>query len=207
MIEQILPLREQGYSFRKIARELDTTVGKVQYCFRKYEETKDVQKNDNNNENPPTVYREDECTIIAQGPTVIYAYWDISLDLEKMVEHQCRTSWAKLRKVVRVYDVTMILFNGHNAHRYFDIGLPEMTNNWFVRDLEPNCTYVIDVGVESKQGTFLSLLRSNPIDTPRRIGEDNNYHVDAVMNWKNGHVDEPQWLEHFSTYSYYEKLK
>ena len=36
MIDEIIKLREDGLSFRKIASELNTTVGRVQYRWNKW---------------------------------------------------------------------------------------------------------------------------------------------------------------------------
>src|SRR4051812_21229009 len=51
MIDEIIKLREDGLSFRKIASELNTTVGRVQYRWNKWvnnqegnEEKKNVSK-------------------------------------------------------------------------------------------------------------------------------------------------------------------
>ncbi|WP_332691038.1 DUF4912 domain-containing protein [Halalkalibacter lacteus] len=209
LIEQILNLREQGYSFRKIAKELNTTVGKVQYRYQKHK-----QQHEENKENDyhfeqivPDSYERDEVTLLSQSPKVVYAYWEISTSLRQITEHQCRLPWHDLHKQLRVYDCTMIDFNGHNEHRYFDISLPEMTNNWMIQNLEPNRTYIVDLGIRTRQGSFLSLIRSNAIDTPRSDEASKGLHVDAVNEWKEGSASEPRWLEHFSTYSYYEKVK
>ena len=45
MIEEIIKLREDGLSFRKIASQLNTTVGRVQYRWNKY-----VNNQENNEE-------------------------------------------------------------------------------------------------------------------------------------------------------------
>ncbi|WP_227934977.1 DUF4912 domain-containing protein [Alkalihalobacillus deserti] len=212
MIEQILALREKGYSFRKVASELDTTVGKVQYRYQKH-----LQQQENPDhvddekvhflQSIPASYDRDEVTLLPQSPTVIHAFWELSGSLRQMSEHQCRLPWHELRKQLRVYDCTMIDFNGHNGHRYFDIEIPEMTNNWTIHGLEPNRTYMVDFGVITRQHTFLSLLRSNAIDTPRSTDSQKGLHVNAVYEWKQGQSNEPKWLEHFSTYSYYETVK
>lgn len=210
MIEEILALREKGYSFRKIAKELKTTVGKVQYRYQKYQEevsTKQEAMPTRLIQDVPSSYERDEVTVLPQSPTVIYAYWELSAALRRMVEHQCRISWHELPKHLRVYDCTMLHFNGHNAHHYVDIGIPEMTNNWMINGLEPNRTYIVEVGIWTRQGSFLTLVRSNAIDTPRSDDAVKGLHVHAVHEWKEGTTSEPEWLEHFSTYSYYETIK
>ncbi len=209
MIEDIISLREKGYSFRKIAQELKTTVGKVQYRYQKNQEeiNKKIVEHSRSIQEIPSSYERDEVTLLPQSPTVIYSYWELSGALRQMSEQQCRTAWHELKKHLRVYDCTMLHFNGHNAHRYIDIFLPEITNNWMIHGLEPNRTYIVDVGVWTRQGSFLTLVRSNAIDTPRADETAKGIHVHAVHQWKNGVAAEPEWLEHFSTYSYYETIK
>ncbi|ARK29378.1 DUF4912 domain-containing protein [Halalkalibacter krulwichiae] len=210
MIEQILALREKGYSFRKIADQLNTTVGKVQYRYQKHLQAKEEAVQEESidfTHSVPASYERDEITLLPQSPTVIYTFWEISASLRQMFEHQCRAPWHDLRKQLRIYDCTMIEFNGHNAHRYFDIDLPEMTNNWTIHNIQPNRTYIVDFGIRTRQQSFLSLLRSNAIDTPRFDEGDKGIHVESVNEWKNGESIEPKWLEHFSTYSYYETVK
>lgn len=207
LIEDILALREKGYSFRKIAKELKTTVGKVQYRYQKNQEGKAESNVPIRLIQVPSSYERDEVTLLPQSPTVIYSYWELSTAMRQMIEHQCRSAWHELNKHLRVYDCTMLHFNGHNAHCYIDIDLPEMTNNWMIRGLEPNRTYIVDLGIWTKQGSFLTIIRSNAIDTPRSDEAVKGLHVHAVHQWKDGQTTEPEWLEHFSTYSYYETVK
>ena len=49
--------------------------------------------------------------------------------------------------------------------------------------------------------TEFGLVRSNPIDTPRYKQGEVGLHQQAVMKWQKGESTEPEWLEHFSTYS------
>ncbi|WP_088102468.1 DUF4912 domain-containing protein [Halalkalibacter urbisdiaboli] len=215
MIEQIIALREEGFSFRKIAKELNTTVGKVQYRYQKYQEEQHVEHEEltvvteecDNECSLPLSYEHDELTLLSKGPTSVFAFWDTKTSTRNMLEHHCRKAWSELPKCLRIYDVTLIEFNGHNAHRYLDVNIPEMTNNWYFHGLEANRTYIVDFGIYTNDQTFLSILRSNPIDTPRMRSEDGGSRIEAVYQWREGNQHEPQWLEHFSTYSYYESVK
>ncbi|OLS34084.1 DUF4912 domain-containing protein [Alkalihalophilus pseudofirmus] len=245
MIQDILALREKGFSFRKIAKELETTVGKVQYCFKKYQEELQQEGSEDTNqmddaalipeidekaieeekgkkietEKPvevikevpvhplPAAYERDEVMLMPRTPNSLYVYWETRESTRRMIEHQFRAPWHELKKAIRLYDVTALLFNGHNAHRFIDYDLPEMTNNWYFHGLTENRTFIVDLGIKTKAGTFFSILRSNPIDTPRvKEGMEGQY-VDAVHKWQTGQSQEPEWLEHFSTYSYYESTK
>src|SRR4051812_16980659 len=48
MIEEIIKLREDGFSFRRIASKLNTTVGKVQYRWNKWMEHTENEIKDHN---------------------------------------------------------------------------------------------------------------------------------------------------------------
>ncbi|WP_217221996.1 DUF4912 domain-containing protein [Desertibacillus haloalkaliphilus] len=155
----------------------------------------------------PSRYYRNRFVLEAQAPNVLYGYWEVSDGKQQMVEHHFRTKWPQLEKVLRVYDITAITFNGHNAHRSYDIVIPEMTDNWFFHNLDSNCTYCVDFGTKTYEGSFFTILRSNPIDTPRVDQQQCGIHSSAVSKWRQGVQSEPDWLEHFSTYSYYQKLK
>ncbi len=221
MINEIVKMKEKGLTLQQIAEKMNLSLGKVQYRWNKYrQEAGKVREEENAEElilaDPPKQehsiqwvmpYEFDEDTLFAmvQSPTSIYVYWSISSMKQKMVEHHFRTPWSELPKRMKIYDVTNIIFQGHNAHRNFEIEIPEMTNNWFIQHLEPDRTYVIDVGTRTFDGSFFTVLRSNPVETPR--DQSNEYRTGSVMNWKNGNADVPEWMENFSSYSYYQKIR
>ncbi|BAB05133.1 BH1414 [Halalkalibacterium halodurans C-125] len=211
LIEEILKLRKQGLSFRKIAQALNTTVGKVHYRYKKHEELqhqKGQAKPAAKGEwQLPGSYPVTEITLLPQGPTTLYAFWDTSEQTRGLVSYQTDKDWEQLEKRLRLYDVTSLLFDGRRANRYVDIHLPEMTNNWLIEHVEPNCTYLIDLGVITPSGAFLPVVRSTPIETPRQRNDQYNFRKEDVLDWQYGLSEEPKWLEHFSTYSYYEKTK
>lgn len=220
MINEIVKMKEKGLTLQQIAEKMNLSLGKVQYRWNKYRQEAgklvDERKQEEDVEQPPVQthninwvmpYEFDEDTLFAmvQSPTNVYVYWSISSMKRKMVEHHFRTSWSDLPKRMKIYDVTGIIFQGHNAHRNFEIELPEMTNNWFVQHLEPDRTYVFDVGTKTFDGSFFTVLRSNPVETPRDHSNEDRAH--SVLNWKNGNVSEPEWMENFSSYSYYQKIR
>lgn len=147
----------------------------------------------------------DEIIVMPQSPNILFAYWSISNNKQYMVEHHLRTQWERLPKLIRINNITAINFNGHNAHQHLDFLVFEDTNQWFFNDLHPNCTYCVEVGTKTQDGSFFSVLRSKPVDTPRQSPNEIGIHEKSVNNWKGGKATEPEWLEHFSSYSYYQK--
>jgi hypothetical protein len=210
MIEEIIALKERGYTLKEIANELDLSVGKVQYRLRK---ERSVQLSNNElvkrfkiSKEIPIAYEIDRVVSLPQNPHCLYAYWDIQSTTQHMISHQLSKPWPELTKKLRVYDVSDLLFNGHNSHRFFDIYLPEMTNDWFIRDLEENRTYIVDVGVSSDCCDFFTIVRSEPVETPR-TAHSSGRHEGPVKKWQSGNQQSPEWCEQFLTYSVYRLLK
>ncbi len=75
--------------------------------------------------------------------------------------------WEKSRSVLRVYDVTDINFNGHNAHRVTEISIDFRTGNWYFRVPEQDRHYIGEIGLITRRGKFIALSRSNTIHIPR----------------------------------------
>ncbi|MFD1736552.1 DUF4912 domain-containing protein [Bacillus salitolerans] len=216
MITEIIKLRDSGLSFREIAKELNSTVGKIHYQWVKYHNQLEEkihthfhtqQESLPNKWSLPFSYEIDKMYALPKNSTTIYLYWELSLVRLDFIKHHFKTNWNRMAKCIRISDITGIEFNGGNAHRYCIIPIPEMTNNWFVTDLEPNRTYIGELGTSLPEGAFFTLLRSNPIDTPRNSEKQTGVYKESVIKWKTGESSSPDWLESFSTYSYYEGLK
>lgn len=77
------------------------------------------------------------------------------------------------RPTLRVYDVTMIDFNGNNANAYFDVELPDDIGEWFIGGLNPNASYIVDIGLKTTDGQFLTVARSTSVKMPSHSVSDN----------------------------------
>jgi hypothetical protein len=210
MIEDIIALKDRGYTVKEIADQLDLSVGKIQYRLRK---KKALETQQQMNRSPfkisksiPEAYEIDRIVAMPQGPHCVYAYWDVQSTTQHMVEHHFCIPWTDLQKKLRIHDVSDLHFNGHNSHCHTTIELPEMTNNWFIRPVEENRTYVIDFGVGSNVDEFFTIIRSAPVETPRE-GTNSGRHREPLEHWQSGNGSSPQWYEQFSTYSVYGLIK
>lgn len=220
LIEDIVKLKKKGLTLQEIAERMNMSLGKVQYRWNKYRQQ---QEPSNTSASPvntvieeigtaekekwsmPFEYNEANVCLMPRSPNSLYAYWSFSDSIKNMAEHHFRTNWEALPNVLKIYDVTDILFYGHNAHRTFEVDIPPMTNNWFIELLEPDRTYIVDIGTRTYDGSFFTLLRSNPAETsPSEISTP---YDSKIERWKHQQVSQPEWLENFSTYSYYQKIR
>lgn len=109
----------------------------------------------------PWSYGETELAVMPVDPFLIYAYWDFSPEDWNKVQ--------RLRKpvVLRIYDVTMIRFDGTNAHSFFDVPVNPGGKNWYVRLWSAEKSLCADLGWLLPNGSFRPIVRSNVIHTPR----------------------------------------
>lgn len=116
----------------------------------------------------PWSYGETELVLMPVDPFLIHAYWDFSPgDWEKVRRHRRPAMPAGRQVVLRIYDVTMIRFDGTNAHSYFDFPLALEAQNWYVRLWSAEKSLCADLGWPRPDGSFETLVRSNVIQTPR----------------------------------------
>ena len=115
--------------------------------------------------------------------------------------------FENLIPVVRVYDVTDLVFNGKNAHHFFEIAVPYQNGHWFIKGLVANRSYVAELGINISQKEFFPLFRSNTIQTPMmKIPNGNDMNHDLI-HLKQHEEQPPKWIDHVSTYSYYMESK
>jgi uncharacterized protein len=123
-------------------------------------------------EDLPSAYGDTRIVLMARDPYWIFAYWEVA-DARRMdIEREAGSGWEGLRKVLRVYDVTDIEFNGANAHKYFDIDITSEAGNWYIRVGEANRSWCVDLGVITSDGKFIMIARSNVVATPRDTASD-----------------------------------
>lgn len=109
----------------------------------------------------PFSYAGTELVLLPVDPFSIFVYWDFS-------PKEWETVRARRHPVVlRVYDVTMIRFNGSNAHSYFDLPVELESQNWYVPLWSAEKSLCADLGWLDPAGKFRTIVRSNVIQTPR----------------------------------------
>ncbi len=83
--------------------------------------------------------------------------------------------------VVRVYDVTDVLFDGTNAHGFFDLEVGSSAGNYYFNVSQLSRNYLAELGIRSGDGSsFAALARSKPVffDRDRPAG---NYQTTGLF--------------------------
>jgi uncharacterized protein len=136
-------------------------------------------------------------------PRKLLLYWEVSDLPKKILELFFNLSFESLIPVIRIYDVTDIVFNGKNAHHFFEVVIPYQNGHWFIKGLVANRGYVAELGVSLSEREFFPLYRSNSIQTPTiEIPNGTDIHHDLIK-LREHEEQPPKWIDHVSTYSYY----
>ncbi|OIK16561.1 hypothetical protein BIV60_03555 [Bacillus sp. MUM 116] len=216
MIEEIIKLREEGLSFRKIASELDTTVGKVQYRWNKWISSNeknsidDADIQDNNEENKSSISGSPSAFVPVKGkltaklinPQKIIILWEVSELPQNVIQLFFDQPFDEFVSVVRIYDVTDLRFNGINAHHFYEIAVPYKNSFWYIKGLLSNRHYIAELGVKLGD-RFFPILRSNTVQTPSMETTKRIQLTENLNQLQKIATQTPKWIDHVSTYSYY----
>jgi len=180
LINRILKLRSQSMPLAEIAQECGLTIGQVKYLLAKKRRTmishgdnKAWQRDVTRKEAP---IQKDWMSLALSSPSILHVSWELTWSRLVMVASYLRAEQQELEKGIRLYDVTGISFNGNNARSWVDIRIEGDTNDCFIPNVQPNCSYVADFGLFHEE-RFYPILRSETVSTPANA-------IDRVPAWK-----------------------
>ncbi len=114
----------------------------------------------------PQQYGVDKIILQVRDPWWLHTYWELNKQTIEKFESELKAEFNRSRRALRVYDVSNIIFNGSNAHRFFDIPVPEFADNWYIDTGGPGKSWCVDLGLLLPDGRFITMLRSNTVSTP-----------------------------------------
>ena len=114
----------------------------------------------------PTSYDQDKIILQVRDPRWLHSYWELKCQTVEGLKNKLGNAFYSAKKVLRVYDVTNIIFNGFNAHRFFDIQINDFANSWYLDTAGPGRSWCVDLGLMLANGKFITILRSNVVQTP-----------------------------------------
>ncbi|NRF90417.1 DUF4912 domain-containing protein [Paenibacillus frigoriresistens] len=115
----------------------------------------------------PDRYNKDILHLMIVDAHSLYVYWEISDRRKWLVSQHFECGYESMPKVIRLYDVTSLYFNGNNAHGFWDVTMTSEANNWYLHHLGAGRTYLVDIGTYTWEREFIPLLRSNCVVTPK----------------------------------------
>ncbi len=111
----------------------------------------------------PASYFRDTLQGLPVNPSWLSFYWDFSKQMSALIDRLTRDNKPT---VLRVYDVTFLIFNGSNAHRVWEYPINGKEKKHYVQVTSPAASYLAEIGYYNDAGVFVPLLRSNLVNTP-----------------------------------------
>ncbi len=112
----------------------------------------------------PELYGETRIALQEVQPWQAYAYWEIA---PEDLERAKRGGRDPGEIVIRIYDVTFVIFDEGGARAHFDIDVGRPAGNWYVNLWGPDKSVIADIGLRGPDGQLQTLARSNCVQTPR----------------------------------------
>jgi len=107
----------------------------------------------------PSAYGIDRLVLLPKDPHWLFAYWEVTAELENKFRKQYSGDWDTAQLVLRIHDLETgkhreITLNGHADNNYLQVD-------------DADRAYYVEMGRILPDGSFISMLRSNIIRTPR----------------------------------------
>ncbi len=115
----------------------------------------------------PDHYGRTELVLMVMDPLHLFAYWEVTPESLREAQDALGAEMDGARAVVRFYDISLIHFDGANAHHTFDIDIGLEARGWYVPVWTADKSYCADLGFVARTGRFHAIVRSNVIQTPR----------------------------------------
>jgi hypothetical protein len=115
----------------------------------------------------PVEYGDTKISLLPKDPLWMFVYWEISQTSKNHFLNTFKENLIPSSLALRVYDVTDIIFNGTNANNFFDIRISDRPDCWYINVGEFNRAWCVDLGYILKDGSFITITRSNIVRLPR----------------------------------------
>jgi len=122
----------------------------------------------------PTLQPRTHCVLIPRDPNFIYAYWDYTQEDIDRLRNQFKFEGGDSQLVLRVYDISLVKFNGSNANHTWDLDVGYSNKNWYIHVWQDNAEYCVELGLRSSENHFVVLTRSNIVTTPPKTSSKRN---------------------------------
>jgi hypothetical protein len=119
-------------------------------------------------EHIPWGYGQDRVTAMVVDPDRLYVYWEVTDEGIERARGGLGPGGPDAWLNLRIYDVTGRIFDGTNAHGYFDQKVERTDRQWFFTIGKPGSTACVELGMKSFEGYFVRIARSGRADFPRK---------------------------------------
>jgi uncharacterized protein len=114
----------------------------------------------------PNEYGQDKIVLQVRDAWWIHSYWEVTGHTYERLKKDLKDEFFRAKKILRVYDVSNIIFDGSNANNSFDIQVHDHSSSWYIDTGGPGRSWCVDLGLLLSDGRFIMIVRSNTVCTP-----------------------------------------
>ena len=92
-----------------------------------------------------------------------YLQWHVKESSVHALQAKCGDAFHGSRLVIRIYDVTDVVFNGFNAHTFFDLDVHGIVGNYYMTVERTERNLLAELGFRFRDNSFHALARSATI--------------------------------------------
>lgn len=140
----------------------------------------------------PYRYNQTVVKILAQTPTILFVYWDISDDdRTRFIDKYGEDFFSTTKPVLLVHNKT--------KNYSFEVEINDFANSWYLRMQEPDCEYEIELGRKAlnneprfaNSSNYIYVTSSNRLVSPnnRVLFEESDFRNVKFKNVKTGHIE------------------
>jgi len=115
----------------------------------------------------PAPFTAERIGAVMVRPRFYFLHWHIPQESIDRLRAAQGDAFGGSRLVIRIYDVTDIIFNGFNAHRWFDITVNSPTGSYYAVIDWPGRNMLLEAGFRLVNNTFCPCVRSPVIYVER----------------------------------------
>ncbi len=156
---EILKLLKDEVLKRMETESRSTASSKIERTFEEVSEIKVTGEPE-----LPKSYEKDKLVLLPVNPYWLHAYWDLSPQTIREIESLPEGSQV----ILRLHDVTYIIFDGNNANRTFEVSVDvRFTKNYYFNIPTPGADFILELGYRTPDGKLVILMRSNVCKAPK----------------------------------------
>ena len=135
----------------------------------------------------PYRYNQTVVKILAQTPTTLFVYWDISdVDRINFIEKYGEDFFNKTKPILLIHNKT--------KNYYFEVEINDFANSWYLHMQEPNCEYEIELRRRNIENPsqYIHVSSSNQLVSPNDhvLFEETDFTNIKFKNIKTGTISE-----------------
>jgi len=115
----------------------------------------------------PELYSEDRIAVLPRDPHWVFIYWDLSGEkLKKISSEFLQGKPEMLRFVLRLKTVSGKRKIKSSPSGFKDVEVPSVARSWYLKIDDNRKEYFLELGIKTKDGKYVMLLRSKPFTLP-----------------------------------------